>query len=394
MLGTLAVLEAMSETPVLILCALVTRPPVQESPAAAGFGEQLKSQVPAPPPLQPSVRPPVTPHAILATLEHALHRQQDVCSLDPRPVKVSREQLETLIVRLREAEEVLKEPDKFGSPRTHCGPDTCDEDLGGLTGWCTELQSVTEMKQLQSLSRAWAAPFAAHLTERSSSKLQRCCSSIRASSSVMRPGWFLSQTEQKLAAEISGNYQSLLEQQRDHEEVTRSQMFISQEKRVSLQQARNLLRRECSRGSRRLHPHSRWRACVLLGRHQGRVHPADRADGDSGERWNRPPHAWTSRGGHMACSGIGNSVEGWTDDLTSLFWGLPMGVVSADDITVGSASSCYRRPVGGGLPEYILMILRLPGGDQAQEEQPSSTGYGWRLARASQDLISESAKLN
>lgn len=28
---------------------------------------------------------------------------------------------------------------------------------------------------------------------------------------------FLSQTEQKLGAEISGNYQSLLEQQRDHE---------------------------------------------------------------------------------------------------------------------------------------------------------------------------------
>lgn len=28
---------------------------------------------------------------------------------------------------------------------------------------------------------------------------------------------FLSQTEQKLAAEISGNHQSLLEQQRDHE---------------------------------------------------------------------------------------------------------------------------------------------------------------------------------
>lgn len=28
---------------------------------------------------------------------------------------------------------------------------------------------------------------------------------------------FLTQTEQKLAAEISGNYQSLLEQQRDHE---------------------------------------------------------------------------------------------------------------------------------------------------------------------------------
>lgn len=28
---------------------------------------------------------------------------------------------------------------------------------------------------------------------------------------------FLTQTEQKLTAEISGNYQSLLEQQRDHE---------------------------------------------------------------------------------------------------------------------------------------------------------------------------------
>lgn len=31
---------------------------------------------------------------------------------------------------------------------------------------------------------------------------------------------FLSQTEQKLAAEISGNYQSLLEQQRDHEVIS------------------------------------------------------------------------------------------------------------------------------------------------------------------------------
>lgn len=30
---------------------------------------------------------------------------------------------------------------------------------------------------------------------------------------------FLSQTEQKLAAEISGNYQSLLKQQRDHEVI-------------------------------------------------------------------------------------------------------------------------------------------------------------------------------
>lgn len=30
---------------------------------------------------------------------------------------------------------------------------------------------------------------------------------------------FLSQTEQKLAAEISGNYQSLLEQQQDHEVI-------------------------------------------------------------------------------------------------------------------------------------------------------------------------------
>lgn len=35
---------------------------------------------------------------------------------------------------------------------------------------------------------------------------------------------FLSQTEQKLAAEISGNYQSLLEQQRDHE--VREKVFV------------------------------------------------------------------------------------------------------------------------------------------------------------------------
>lgn len=51
-----------------------------------------------------------------------------------------------------------------------------------------------------------------------SSKLQAVC--LQQQSFLQKcEAWmdFLSQTEQKLAAEISGNYQSLLEQQRDHE---------------------------------------------------------------------------------------------------------------------------------------------------------------------------------
>lgn len=43
---------------------------------------------------------------------------------------------------------------------------------------------------------------------------------------------FLSQTEQKLAAEISGNCQSLLEQQRDHE--VRGALRVTCELRLSL----------------------------------------------------------------------------------------------------------------------------------------------------------------
>ncbi|KAG7255824.1 hypothetical protein CRUP_009519 [Coryphaenoides rupestris] len=87
--------------------------------------------------------------------------------------------------------------------------------------------SDRDMKRLQGLNRSWAS-HSAHLTERFS-KLQ---AGVLQHQSFLQKceAWmdFLSQTEQKLAAEISGNYLSLLEQQRDHE-LFQAEMFSRQQ---------------------------------------------------------------------------------------------------------------------------------------------------------------------
>ncbi|XP_049914520.1 nesprin-1 [Epinephelus moara] len=204
------------------------------------LGEQLKSQVDA-----SSSAALQSDHLSLthrlATLEHALQRQQEVLQSGSQACEGFREQLDTLIHKADEAEEVLKESDPVGSPDLTVVQTRMEKlkvHLLKLSSLSPDLERVNELvyrlpvsdrdvKRLQSLNRAWAA-HSAHLTERFS-KLQAVL--LQHQSFLQKcEAWmdFLSQTEQKLAAEISGNYQSLLEQQRDHE-LFQAEMFSRQQ---------------------------------------------------------------------------------------------------------------------------------------------------------------------
>lgn len=204
------------------------------------LGEQLKSQVDA-----SSSAALQSDHLSLthrlATLEHALQRQQEVLQSGSQACEGFREQLDTLIHKADEAEEVLKESDPVGSPDLAVVQTRMEKlkvHLLKLSSLSPDLERVNELvyrlpvndrdvKRLQSLNRAWAA-HSAHLTERFS-KLQAVL--LQHQSFLQKcEAWmdFLSQTEQKLAAEISGNYQSLLEQQRDHE-LFQAEMFSRQQ---------------------------------------------------------------------------------------------------------------------------------------------------------------------
>ncbi|XP_027896443.1 nesprin-1 isoform X8 [Xiphophorus couchianus] len=177
----------------------------------------------------------------LAALEHALNRQQEVLQCDSQACEGFREQLDALICKAKEAEEVLKESDPVGSPDLTV-VQTCIERLKAqllkLSSLSPDLERLNELvyrlpvsdrdvKRVQNLNRTWTA-HSAHLTERFS-KLQSVL--LQQQSFLQKcEAWmdFLSQTEQKLAAEISGNYQSLLEQQRDHE-LFQAEMFSRQQ---------------------------------------------------------------------------------------------------------------------------------------------------------------------
>ncbi|XP_039981881.1 nesprin-1-like isoform X4 [Xiphias gladius] len=204
------------------------------------LGEQLKSQVDA-----SSSAALQSDHLSLthrlATLEHALHRQQEVLQSGSQACDGFRDQLNALICKAEEAEEVLKESDSVGSSELNVVQTRMEKlkvHLLKLSSLSPDLERVNELvyrlpvsdrdvKQLQSLNRAWAA-HCAHLTERFS-KLQAVL--LQQQSFLQKcEAWmdFLSQTEQKLTAEISGNYQSLLEQQRDHE-LFQAEMFSRQQ---------------------------------------------------------------------------------------------------------------------------------------------------------------------
>ncbi|XP_013867052.1 nesprin-1 isoform X3 [Austrofundulus limnaeus] len=204
------------------------------------FGEQLRSRVDA------SSSASLTSDHLslahrLAALEHALHRQREALQHGSQACEGFREQLDVLISRAREAEEVLKESDSAGSPEltvVQTRMEELKEHLLKLSSLTPDLERVNELmyrlpvsdkdvKRLQSLNRAWAS-HSAHLTERFS-KLQSVL--LQHQSFLQKcEAWmdFLSQTEQKLAAEISGNLESLMEQQRDHE-LFQAEIFSRQQ---------------------------------------------------------------------------------------------------------------------------------------------------------------------
>ncbi|KAI5615121.1 nesprin-1 isoform X2 [Silurus asotus] len=140
-----------------------------------------------------------------------------------------------------EAQEVLKESDPTASADLstvqermeqlkiqmlklcHLSPDL--ERLNSL-GYRLPLNDQ-EIKNIQNLNRSWTST-SAQSTERFS-KLQALLLQ-RQSFLEKCETWlsFLTQTEEKLGAEISGNYQSLLEQQREHE-LFHAEMFSRQQ---------------------------------------------------------------------------------------------------------------------------------------------------------------------
>ncbi|KAK0149352.1 Nesprin-1 [Merluccius polli] len=177
----------------------------------------------------------------LATLEHALHRHQEILQSGTQDYKGFREQLDTLCCQAAKAEVVLKESDPMGTPEPPVVQEHMDRlkvQLLKLSSLSPDLERLNElayrlplsdrdMKRLQGLNRSWAS-HSAHLTERFS-KLQ--AGLLQHQSFLQKcEAWmnFLSQTEQKLAAEISGKYLSLLEQQRDHE-LFQAEMFSRQQ---------------------------------------------------------------------------------------------------------------------------------------------------------------------
>uniref|UniRef100_A0A674A285 Spectrin repeat containing nuclear envelope protein 1 n=1 Tax=Salmo trutta TaxID=8032 RepID=A0A674A285_SALTR len=204
------------------------------------LGEQLKTQVDA------SSMAALQSDCLslthrLATLEHALHRQQEVLQCGAEDCERFKEQLDSLTCQAEEAEEVLRESDPVGTPDLTVIQERMEKlksQMCKLSSHSPDLERVNELayrlplndreiKRLQSLNRAWTS-HSAHLTERFS-KLQAVL--LQQQSFLQKcEDWmdFLSQTEQKLAAETSGNYHSLLEQQRDHE-LFQAEMFSRQQ---------------------------------------------------------------------------------------------------------------------------------------------------------------------
>ncbi|KAM4679141.1 nesprin-1 isoform 4-T5 [Amazona ochrocephala] len=204
------------------------------------LGEELKSQVEA------SAAAAIQSDHLslnqnLSTLEQALRKQQAVLQAGVLDYQTFAKNLQVLEARVTEAEEILKGQDPSHSSDLSAIQRRMEElksqmlkfssmapDLDRLNelGYRLPLNDK-EIKRMQNLNRHWSQ-ISSQITERFS-KLQ---------SFLLRQQTFLEkcetwmdllvQTEQKLAAEISGNYQSLLEQQRAHE-LFQAEMFSRQQ---------------------------------------------------------------------------------------------------------------------------------------------------------------------
>ncbi|XP_052391485.1 nesprin-1 isoform X1 [Carassius gibelio] len=204
------------------------------------FSEQLREQV-DPSALTTFHTDQLSLTQRLATVGHALQRQQSLLEAGVRNYERFSKELHSLSHWSEEAEKVLKEPDPVGSPdisSVHERMEKLKTQMLKLSSLSPDLERLNELgyhlplndneiKHLQNLNRSWSSN-STHTIERFS-KLQALVLQ-RESFSEKCDAWmtFLTQIEEKLAAEISGNYQSLLDQQREHE-LFQAEMFSQQQ---------------------------------------------------------------------------------------------------------------------------------------------------------------------
>ncbi|XP_006768780.1 PREDICTED: nesprin-1 isoform X1 [Myotis davidii] len=204
------------------------------------LGEQLKQQVDASAAAAiHSDQLSLSQH--LCALEQALCKQQAVLQAGVLDYETFTKSLEALEAWIVEAEEILQGQD----PSHSSDLSTIQERMEELKGQMLKFSSMApdldrlnelgyrlplndkEIKRMQSLNRHWSL-ISSQTTERFS-KLQSFLLQHQTFLEKCET-WmeFLVQTEQKLAVEISGNYQHLLEQQRAHE-LFQAEMFSRQQ---------------------------------------------------------------------------------------------------------------------------------------------------------------------
>ncbi|KAF6364671.1 hypothetical protein mRhiFer1_009806 [Rhinolophus ferrumequinum] len=204
------------------------------------LGEQLKQQVDA------SAASAIQSDQLslsqhLCALEQALCKQQTMLQAGVLDYETFTKSLEALEAWIVEAEEILQGQDPSHSSDLL----TIQERMEELKGQMLKFSSMApdldrlnelgyrlplndkEIKRMQSLNRHWSL-ISSQTTERFS-KLQSFLLQHQTFLEKCET-WmeFLVQTEQKLAVEISGNYQHLLEQQRAHE-LFQAEMFSRQQ---------------------------------------------------------------------------------------------------------------------------------------------------------------------
>ncbi|XP_008578910.1 PREDICTED: nesprin-1 isoform X2 [Galeopterus variegatus] len=204
------------------------------------LGEQLKQQVDA------SAAPAIQSDQLslsqhLCALEQALCKQQTMLQAGVLDYETFAKTLEALEAWIVEADEILQGQD----PSHSSDLSTIQERMEELKGQMLKFSSMApdldrlnelgyrlplndkEIKRMQNLNRHWSL-ISSQTTERFS-KLQSFLLQHQTFLEKCET-WmeFLVQTEQKLAVEISGNYQHLLEQQRAHE-LFQAEMFSRQQ---------------------------------------------------------------------------------------------------------------------------------------------------------------------
>ncbi|KAM6272871.1 nesprin-1 isoform 2-T2 [Spheniscus humboldti] len=209
------------------------------------LGEELKSQVEAA--AAAAIQSDhLSLNQNLSTLEQALCKQQAVLQAGVLDYQTFAKNLEVLEAWITEAEEILKGQDPSHSSDLSAIQSRMEELKSQMLKFSSMAPDVDrlnelgyrlplndkEIKRMQNLNRHWSL-ISSQTTERFS-KLQ---------SFLLQQQTFLEkcetwmdlliQTEQKLAAEISGNYQSLLEQQRAHEASHRVYLYITTKYTIS-----------------------------------------------------------------------------------------------------------------------------------------------------------------